>query len=809
MTIPNEWNAVGSPIPGPPETVHPPLPGAEPARAPDRPLEVCIVSNGILGPVRNGGISTLYMGLAEVLVEAGQDVTYLYTASDYTESRPVEEWVEHYRERGIRLVPLPQPRQPVISSFNVRTAYATYLWLRQNDHFDVIHFHEWQGHGYYSLLAKRQGLAFGRTTLCVSTHSPTCWNKQGNREYLDQVENLETDYLERQSLWLSDILISSSQYMLNWVSRAGWRLPSHCHVQPNVLPPSAIRSLGIDLDRRASAVGPGKIEEIVFFGRLEGRKGLALFCDALDLLAQRGALGFTVTFLGKNGSIAGQQGLSYLERRAATWDWSWEAITNLDNVQAIAYLRQAGRIAVMPSLMDNSPLALQECLLAGVPFLATDIGGIPEMIRPEDQAAVLFAPRPAALADRLDRVLREGLSVPGPIVDERESRQAWITWHDSLPRRDQVEGVQSLAPACPLVSVCITHHNRPEYLGQALESVRVQDYPAFEVLVVDDGSTMPQALAYLASLESEFSARGWQIIRQANLYPGAARNNVARHARGEYLLFMDDDNVLKPNAISRFVAVAQTIKADIVTCFADVFRGHEMPQPGQKPVHRWLYLGDSLSVATFYNCLGDTNALVRRDCFFALGGFTEDFGHNHEDKEFYTRAVLRGYRLEVLPEALYWYRENPQGINLTSDPYLNHMRGLRPYREVLPPSMEHLLSFALAHHLRSSAFSQHDPAMGAASVGAWPLRYRIVDRVNQQIKRFSWAHRAARSFFVGIIAFKRAGKRQLGAMRHSRWWQRTGAAPSSVRSLASSGPHRLRRSSVLEAASESHDRSKG
>ena len=85
-------------------------------------------------------------------------------------------------------MPLPQPSQRVINSFNLRTAYATYLWLRQNDHFDVIHFHEWQGHGYYSLLAKRQGLAFGRTTLCVSTHSPTCWNKQGNREYLDQVE---------------------------------------------------------------------------------------------------------------------------------------------------------------------------------------------------------------------------------------------------------------------------------------------------------------------------------------------------------------------------------------------------------------------------------------------------------------------------------------------------------------------------------------------------------------------------------------------------------------------------------------------
>jgi glycosyltransferase involved in cell wall biosynthesis len=795
-------------MPDPPGAIYPPLRATEPAAGvPSRPLKVCIVSNGILGPIRNGGIATLYMGLAETLVEAGHDVTYLYTAGDFTEARPVEEWVEHYRERGIRLVPLPEPKQRVLNSFNLRTAYATYLWLQQNDQFDVIHFHEWQGHAFYSLLAKRQGLAFSRTTLCVSTHSPTCWNKQGNHEYLNQVQDLETDYLERQSLWLADILISSSQYMLNWVSGQGWRLPKHCHVQPNVLPPTAIARLGIDLDRRTSGAGPAKIEEIVFFGRLEGRKGLALFCDALDRLAGRDAPGFRVTFLGKNGSIAGQSGLEYLERRSGIWDCTWEAITTLDNVEAMAYLRQPGRIAVMPSLMDNSPLALQECLLAGVPFLATDVGGIPEMIRPEDRADVLFTPRPAALADRLERVLREGLAVKRPAVDERESRRAWVDWHDSLPRREQLSNVEASASVHPKVSVCVTHHNRPHYLAQALDSLRAQDYPCFEVLVVDDGSTKPVALAYLAWLETEFRDRGWQLIRQANLYPGAARNNAARHARGEYLVFMDDDNLLKPDAISRFVAVARTTGADILTCFADVFHGHEAPRPRQQPEHRWLHLGDCLSVGTFYNCLGDTNAIIRRDSFFALGGFTEDFGHNHEDKELFTRAVLRGYHLEVIPEALYWYRENPQGINLSSDPYLNHMRGLRPYREVLPPSMEHLLNFALAHFLHANAFPKHHPREAAASPAPWPLRYRIVDRVNQQIKRFSWVHRSARSLIVGLVELKRAATRQLRAIGPSPWWPRTGAARSGARSLALKGPHRPRRSGTLEPASESLDRS--
>ncbi len=504
--------------------------------------------------------------------------------------------------------------------------------------------------------------------------------------------------------------------------------------------------------------------------------------------------------------IAGQQGLAYLQQRAANWDCTWEASTTFDNVEAINYLRQPGRIAVMPSLLDNSPLAVQECLLAGVPFLATDVGGIPEMIRPEDRAEVLFAPRPAALADRLERVLREGVAIPGPAVDERESRRSWLDWHDSLPRHEQVRSVKAFPSVRPLVSVCLSHHNRPHYLAQALNSLRAQDYSRFDVIVVDDGSTDPVALAFLTSLESEFRDRGWQIIRQANLYPGAARNNAARAARGEYLLFMDDDNLLKPDAISRFVEVAETTGADILTCFADVFHGPEAPRPRQKPDYRCLHLGDSLSVGTFYNCLGDTNAIVRRDTFFALGGFTEEFGHNHEDKELFTRAVLRGNRLEVIPEALYWYREDPKGINLSSDPYLNNMHGLRPYREVLPPSMEHLLNFALAHYMHDNRLSQAHPATGDRSSAAWPLRYRIVDRVNQQIKRFSFAHRAARAFFVGMLAFKRAGARQLSGMRRPRLWPRIRPPRSPVQSVALKGPHRPRRSRAWEAASESHDR---
>jgi glycosyltransferase involved in cell wall biosynthesis len=404
----------------------------------------------------------------------------------------------------------------------------------------------------------------------------------------------------------------------------------------------------------------------------------------------------------------------------------------------------------------------------------------------------LFVPRPAALAERLSAVLHDGLTPARPAFQESASRQQWLDWHESLPSRGESDPVaDNQHSSLPLVSICITHFNRPDYLDQALDSLRRQDYPHLEVLVVDDGSTKPVARAFLASLKDEFRSRNWQILHQENRYPGAARNNAARNARGEYLLFMDDDNVAKSDAVSRFVRVAHTTQADILTCFADVFCGHESPRPGQKPDYRWLYLGASLGTGALYNCFGDTNALVRREVFFELGGFTEDYGFNHEDKELFARAIFKGYRLEVVPEALYWYRQAPDGINISSDSFLNHARGLRPYVENLPPSLNHLLSFALSHYLHAGSLRDQGSSTAPPGAETWPLRYRIADQINTRIKKFSGLHRLARAGLSGLIALRRVAFRR--SRRAAGAWQneklgRSGRSASPLR-----GPHMSRR----------------
>eukprot|EP00959_Pyramimonas_sp_CCMP1952_P228579 4778765-Pyramimonas_sp.AAC.1 len=59
-------------------------------------------------------------------------------------------------------------------------------------------------------------------------------------------------------------------------------------------------------------------------------------------------------------------------------------------------------------------------------------------------------------------------------------------------------------------------------------------------------------------MEANFERRGWQIVRSENLYLGGARNKAARYTKGEFILFMDDDNYAKPHEISTFVRAMKT-----------------------------------------------------------------------------------------------------------------------------------------------------------------------------------------------------------------------------------------------------------
>ena len=137
--------------------------------------------------------------------------------------------------------------------------------------------------------------------------------------------------------------------------------------------------------------------------------------------------------------------------------------------------------------------------------------------------------------------------------------------------------------AAPLVSVCITHFNRPALLHDCLTTVRAQTYRRIEVVLVDDGSTHFGAIAFLDGLIEEFKAKDWKLIRKENGYLGAARNAGINAASGDYIFILDDDNLLRPEGIACAVQIAQRTGADIVTATMARFQGFQgLVQHGPK-----------------------------------------------------------------------------------------------------------------------------------------------------------------------------------------------------------------------------------
>ncbi|CAB4242787.1 protein of unknown function [Methylacidimicrobium sp. AP8] len=323
----------------------------------------------------------------------------------------------------------------------------------------------------------------------------------------------------------------------------------------------------------------------------------------------------------------------------------------------------------------------------GLAFARTRLvaGGDPGEEEPEDLDALetTFLERETAL--RADAVLPAG-------------EEGLFGWLESM-REDPVEALPAEPP--PLVSICLVHHDRPQLLAQALDSLRAQDYPHFEVVLADSGSERPESALFLENLDAEFSQRGWRILWLENRGPGAARNLAAKAARGEFLLFMDDDNVARPEELSTFVRVAQRTGADIVTCAQAVFQGEEPPALKTPPDRVCVFPGSFLPMALFRNCFGDTNALIRRRVFATLGGFHEDACV--EDWEFFIRACLSGFRLEAIPLPLFFYRVQPRSRFRSLSPRTIRQTVRRPYRETLPPALSGLFSLAQGQALRIEA----------------------------------------------------------------------------------------------------------
>jgi len=624
--------------------------------------KIVIVAPELAGLFKNGGIGTNLFNRSRFLSRhLNYQVTLLYTGACTPDE--AQAWRERHGQPGIRLELLPP--QPAGTDWKaiLRRATAVHEWLAPQA-WDEIHLPEYLANGFVCIQAKRAGLAYQNTRLVVSMHSSSLWCREIMQQWSPDPEtDAKLDYAEQYCCENADTLVSPSRYLVDWAERKGWRLPAdrfqlpslHETPVPATLPPAPLRP-----------------RHLIFFGRLETRKGLGIFCDAVQRLVAADQAPQRVDFLGRIGTHEGRGADHYLRKMTAQWPAvETHLLTELDSFAAMEHIRRTGGVAVIASPADNFPNTVIECIVNQVPFIATNASGLAEMADPR----VLFAPDARALAAKLADLatLPPSARLNHPYSPEN-SRQAWKTFAETpFASRPWPPAV----PA-PRISVCLPHYNHGRHLPETLASLARQTYENFEVIVVDDGSTEAGSVEQFDRMQKTYPQ--FRFVRQANVGVGAARNFAAAQATGELLVFVDADNVAKPTMLAVFARALQVSGADCATCQFDLF--HEPADLQKPPGDTCRPLGPCLEAGWRMNIFGDANFVVKKTVFMELGGFATDRSAV-EDWQFLIRLAFKGLRQIVIPESLYWYRFLPDSMMRTTDELRFSRTILETYREGL------------------------------------------------------------------------------------------------------------------------------
>ena len=330
---------------------------------------------------------------------------------------------------------------------------------------------------------------------------------------------------------------------------------------------------------------------------------------------------------------------------------------------------------LLTSSFEGVPYVMFEAMAMGLPVVAAALPGTAELLA--GGGGTLVDPRNdiEAYARALVHLARDAdaRAQVGRLARQRMQRDFSLRSmgeaHDRLyasllePRRapSGTDNRGSLAPpplparlwldersthATPLVSVVIPCYDHGRYLGDCVASVEQQTYPAVEIILVDDGSTEGETLAALEQIERDARAT---VIRLAhNSGPSAARNRGLEASRGRFILPVDADNILLPDAISNLVAQLQESPADVGFIYSNLQFFGNRDDYFRAPDY------DLLRLLEANYC--DSCSLLDRGIVDA--GITYAEGIGHEDWDFALTLAARGVRGEAARAKTLLYRKH-------------------------------------------------------------------------------------------------------------------------------------------------------
>lgn len=385
--------------------------------------KVAIITSELQGYNDCGGIGSAYYELALALRESGHSVTIILITNANISSV--------LNMNGVEIMPINSEGESRLS-LSRKLSFAI-----KNIDVDVIHVQDWLGLG--SRLEKAYESEC-KPIFIVGLHGPTAWTRSGNPWPKDLKGGLKVSEsnlyeegliraLEEDAICNADILVSPSKYMAEWTINNILKSSKNDPVVQRNCPLSR-RIIGIN---KIPDAGNNDKKIIIYFGRLEERKGILLFLEAIKLIDFKPKL---IYFVGNDCYITDNVLASSIVKRCLNeLEINYEFKHNFKRDDALNFIQEVNGVILIPSIIENSPCVVEELLDSGLQVITTDIGGTKEMIR-KDCAVYLSNPNPKDLALKINAAFSLTESESFLLKSEIEAwkiKTSWQAFHERIP----------------------------------------------------------------------------------------------------------------------------------------------------------------------------------------------------------------------------------------------------------------------------------------------------------------------------------------------------------------------------------------
>ncbi len=198
----------------------------------------------------------------------------------------------------------------------------------------------------------------------------------------------------------------------------------------------------------------------------------------------------------------------------------------------------------------------------------------------------------------------------------------------------------------PTISVGIPAYNQSQYLVETVESALAQTYKPHEIIVVNDGSS--DETRYIVNQYSEV-----KYIEQVNKGLSSARNTILMNTTGDYIYFLDSDDMMTENCLQRIAdTIAENPDADIIAPSFKCFGKYTdqvilMPNP---TLNDFKFLNGQPQ-----NRIGYFSA-IKREALLEIGGYSPRMTWGWEDLHLWINLLSVGKKIVTIPEVLVLYR---------------------------------------------------------------------------------------------------------------------------------------------------------